>query len=107
MTVSRLHGDEITDALKRIDCWVLDREAVSIQRSWKFIDFRTAMNFIQKVAEIAERHDHHPEFLATYTNVQIRLSTHDVNGLTEKDIALAVEIDQLITTVIPNEPKNK
>jgi 4a-hydroxytetrahydrobiopterin dehydratase len=48
------------------------------------------------VSEIAESQNHHPEFLSTYTKVQIRLVTHDADGLTHKDFELALAIDQLV-----------
>lgn len=95
MATLALRRDQIEDALPTLNQWTLDHSPSSIHKSWTFDTFQTAMQFLQQVGDIAERHDHHPEFLATYTRVRIRLSTHDVDTLTDKDFTLAREIDQL------------
>ena len=61
----------------------------------KFQSFKENTLFIQKVFELAELHNHHPELFTSYTNTQIRLTTHDAGGVTEKDIHLANAINTI------------
>ncbi len=96
MRPSKLGDDEITAGLATLDQWTLDAHGASISKVWVFDSFKAAIDFIVSVGEIAEVQDHHPEFLSTYTKVQLRLLTHDANGLTHKDFALAAAIDQLM-----------
>lgn len=92
----KLDDDEITKGLATLDHWAFDAQAASISKAWVFDSFKAAIDFIVRVGEIAEVQNHHPEFLSTYTKVQLRLLTHDADGLTNKDFALATAIDQLI-----------
>jgi 4a-hydroxytetrahydrobiopterin dehydratase len=65
-------------------------------RSYEFRDFSEAFAFMTRVAFLAEKHNHHPEWKNVYNRVEIRLSTHDAgNTITEKDRRLAAAIDQL------------
>jgi 4a-hydroxytetrahydrobiopterin dehydratase len=66
-----------------------------LEKSWTFESFSAAMTFFVEVGHLAERLNHHPEFLSNYTDMRIRLWTHDVNGLTELDFDMALAIDQL------------
>ncbi len=93
----KLNPTEINSELKQLHLWTVDDEGLNIYKAWKFVSFKHAMNFLSKVGDLAEEQDHHPEFLATYTNVRIRLTTHDAQGLTHKDFELARSIDQLIS----------
>lgn len=70
-----------------------DRDA--IRRSWRFRDFSQAWGFMSRVALLAEKHDHHPEWSNVWNRVEITLSTHDAGGLSARDIALAKAIDAL------------
>jgi 4a-hydroxytetrahydrobiopterin dehydratase len=66
-------------------------------RSFEFKDFTEAFSFMTRVAFIAEKMNHHPEWTNVYNRVEIRLSTHDAgNTVTEKDRKLASEIDKLL-----------
>lgn len=96
MRAARLNSQEIEQGLSTLDSWTLDAHKASIRKEWSFESFKTAMRFLSDVGDMAERHNHHPEFLATYTQVRIRLLTHDAHGLTQKDFELAAEIDRLI-----------
>jgi 4a-hydroxytetrahydrobiopterin dehydratase len=93
---AKLTGAARTNALHALPHWkeVPDRDA--IQRKLKFSDFTEAWGFMTRVALAAEKADHHPEWSNVYNNVEIVLSTHDAGGLTEKDLALAKFIDQLV-----------
>ena len=66
----------------------------AIAKSFKFADFNAAFAFMTKVALMAEKSDHHPEWSNVWNKVDIVLSTHDAGGVTEKDIALAKFIEQ-------------
>jgi len=96
MRLIRLNAHEIAEGLNALNNWTLDAHAASISKEWIFDSFKTAIHFIVSVGEIAESQNHHPEFLSTYTKVQIRLVTHDADGLTLKDFELAAAIDQLV-----------
>ncbi|MBM3561124.1 MAG: 4a-hydroxytetrahydrobiopterin dehydratase, partial [Alphaproteobacteria bacterium] len=61
----------------------------------RFADFNAAFGFMTRVALMAERMDHHPEWSNVYDRVEITLSTHDAGGLSERDVALARFIDSL------------
>lgn len=64
-----------------------------IRRDYRFADFVQAFAFMTRVALVAEKHDHHPEWSNVYNRVSMVLTTHDAGGLTEKDLALARAAD--------------
>ena len=66
-----------------------------IERDWKFKNFKEAMNFVDKVAEIAENEGHHPDIHIHYNKVKLELWTHEVGGLTENDFILASKIEEI------------
>ena len=67
-----------------------------IEKRYSFENFVQAFGFMSQVAIFAEKADHHPELSNVYNRVDIRLSTHDANGLTDKDFSLARQIETLI-----------
>ena len=69
------------------------RDAIS--KSFKFKDFNAAFGFMTRIALIAEKADHHPEWFNVYNRVEVTLTTHDAGGVTEKDIALAQHMNAL------------
>lgn len=73
--------------------WTLDDDGKGIRKSLQFADFNAAFGFMARVAMAAEKQDHHPEWFNVYNRVEIRLSTHDAGGLTQRDFALATFID--------------
>jgi 4a-hydroxytetrahydrobiopterin dehydratase len=93
--VERLMGAARHTALRGLGGWseVEDRDA--IRKSFHFSDFSEAWGFLSRVALAAEKMDHHPEIFNVYNRVEMILSTHDVDGLSERDIALAHAIDEL------------
>ena len=95
--IEKLAGAARTEALKELPAWreVPGRDA--IKRDFKFADFNQAFAFMTKVALVAEKMDHHPEWFNVYNRVEITLSTHDAGGLSARDIALAARIDKLGT----------
>jgi 4a-hydroxytetrahydrobiopterin dehydratase len=84
-------------ALGRLNGWIFDPAADAISHDFKFKNFSEAFGFMTRVALLAQSADHHPEWSNVYNKVTITLSTHDAGGLTEKDVALAEKIDQLLT----------
>lgn len=70
-----------------------DRDAIA--RDWRFADFSAAWGFMARVALLAERHDHHPEWSNVYNRVSITLTTHDAGGLSDLDVRLAQAIDAI------------
>ena len=67
-----------------------------LEREFQFVDFREAIAFLNRVAEVAEAHGHHPEIFNLYGRVRLTLTTHDAgNTVTEKDHRLAAAIDAL------------
>ncbi|MCF3945657.1 4a-hydroxytetrahydrobiopterin dehydratase [Acidiphilium sp. AL] len=73
--------------------WILAKGRDAIERSFKFRDFSEAFGFMTRVALLAEKHDHHPEWSNVWNRVSIALTTHDAGGLSERDIKLAEAID--------------
>ena len=71
--------------------WELEGSAIT--KLYKFADFKEAMTFVNRVAELAESLDHHPDILIQYSKVRLTLVTHSAKGLTEKDLRLARAID--------------
>jgi 4a-hydroxytetrahydrobiopterin dehydratase len=67
----------------------------AIARSFRFADFSAAWGFMSRVALLAEKHDHHPEWSNVYNRLEIVLTTHDVQGLSVRDLKLARAIDAL------------
>ncbi len=66
-----------------------------ISREFRLVNFRQAMDFVKKVADLAEDEGHHPDIHIFYSRVVIELKTHAINGLSENDFILAYKIDQL------------
>lgn len=88
-----LNESEIVEGLKGLSGW--ERKGNEIEKVFKLRDFEEAVGFVNKVAVLAEKADHHPDILIQYKNVILTLSTHSKGGLTEKDFGLAKEIDGL------------
>jgi 4a-hydroxytetrahydrobiopterin dehydratase len=81
--------------LSQLPSWSLDPAAAAISRHLEFADFNEAFAFMTRVALMAERKDHHPEWSNAYNVVDITLTTHEAHGLTMKDIELARFIDRI------------
>jgi 4a-hydroxytetrahydrobiopterin dehydratase len=64
-------------------------------KSWKLPSFDAAVTLFNQIAQLAQAQDHHPEVVSSYTQLQVRLWTHDVGGLTDKDFKLARSIDDI------------
>lgn len=77
--------------------WSLVEGRDALRRGFRFRDFSEAWAFMARVALLAERHDHHPEWSNTWNRVEIVLTTHDADGLSERDVALAKAVDALLS----------
>ena len=86
--------DELEGLLKKLPEW--DLENNSIVRMMEFDDFMEALDFVNAVAEIAEEAGHHPDIDIRWCTITVRLTTHDVGGLTEADLDVAKKIDTLV-----------
>jgi 4a-hydroxytetrahydrobiopterin dehydratase len=96
--VARLTADEQQKALADLNGWKLADGREAIARSFSFASFVEAFGFMAKVALIAEKMDHHPEWSNVYNRVDITLATHDAGGLTARDVQLAAAIDRVAAT---------
>ena len=96
MPIERLSEAERADALDALDAWDYEEARDAITRSFAFADFGEAFGFMTRVALLAEKADHHPEWANVWNRVDILLTTHDAGGLSARDIALAEAIDALV-----------
>ena len=88
--------NEINKYLEYVNNWEMIDNGKAIEKEFIFKDFKEAINFVNKIAEIAEQEGHHPDIsLHNYKKVKITLSTHKINGLSENDFILASKIDGL------------
>ncbi len=91
-----LTKDKAKEYLSQVPGWELDPTGKMISRTYKTRNFMEAVRFTQKVAEIAENENHHPDIhLTGYRNLRIELSTHAIGGLSENDFILAAKINTL------------
>lgn len=89
-----LKGEELASLLKQVDGWSVLEEH-HITKTFKFPDFRKALDFTNRVGELAEEQGHHPDIYLAWGKVGITIWTHKINGLTESDFILAAKIDRL------------
>ena len=93
--ITKLNDAERASALQELDGWTATAGRDAIAKSYKFKDFNAAFGFMTRVALLAEKADHHPEWQNVYNRVEIVLTTHDAGGLSACDITLAKAIDRL------------
>ena len=89
--MAKLTADQITQKLKALPGWEYKNNAIS--KMFKFKEFMSGIEFVNKVAEIAEGADHHPDITINYTRVTFTCSTHSDGGVSEKDFKLANNIE--------------
>ncbi|MGB3796582.1 MAG: 4a-hydroxytetrahydrobiopterin dehydratase [Alteraurantiacibacter sp.] len=95
MSVEKLEETEAKAALAKLGGWELERDGDAMRKVFKFSDFSEAWGFMSRVALIAEKSDHHPEWFNVYNKVDITLTTHDAGGLSQRDIDMAKAIEAL------------
>jgi 4a-hydroxytetrahydrobiopterin dehydratase len=89
-----LSATEIASHLKRVPTWKVENG--ELVRTFQFMDFRSSMQFVNQVADLAEAVAHHPDIDIRYNKVRLALVTHDAGGLTAKDFELAAQADKLL-----------
>jgi len=92
--VPPLKGEQLAALAKQLDGWQVVEEH-HIVRRFQFPNFITALQFVDRVGALAEEQGHHPDIFLAWGNVEIKIWTHAVKGLTESDFILAAKIDQL------------
>ncbi len=89
----RLSGEETAKMARHVPEWRLGEK--ELEREFRLADFRSAIEFVTQVADLAEEADHHPDISISYNKVRLVLSTHKAEGLSRKDFLLAAKIDRL------------
>ncbi|WP_396152571.1 4a-hydroxytetrahydrobiopterin dehydratase [Flavobacterium sp.] len=85
--------ETIQAQLEQLNDWTFKHN--SIQKDFQFKNFQEALSFIVRIGILAEKQNHHPEITNVYNKVSLRLTTHDSDGVTEKDVTLAATIDKI------------
>jgi 4a-hydroxytetrahydrobiopterin dehydratase len=93
----------VISGLAGLEGWKLfgDGAEVAIEKTFQFKNFLRTMSFVNAVAYLAERHDHHPELLVQYSSCSVRLRTHDVQGISALDLQCAALVDALAAPPSP------
>jgi 4a-hydroxytetrahydrobiopterin dehydratase len=90
-----LKGNELNHILSQLGGgWRVIAEQ-RLEREFKFKDFLSALSFVNRVGEIAEKQNHHPDIYFTWGHARIQIWTHSINGLSESDFILAAKINEL------------
>jgi 4a-hydroxytetrahydrobiopterin dehydratase len=92
-SVAKFDRDQIALLLPDVPGWGVRSER--LQRGFQFKDFRAAMAFVNRMADLAEAEGHHPDFTVHYSQVEVEIWTHVASGLTENDFILAAKIGKL------------
>ena len=95
--MARLTDAEIEVAIRNLPKWQI--EEGKLVRDYTFADFAAAMEFVNKVAAVAESANHHPDIDIRYNQVRLGLISHDSGGLTKRDVKLAARIDADVAAV--------
>lgn len=93
MKVKKLDPKARAAALKTLKGWKETKGGEAIAKNFKFKDFNEAFGFMTRVALLADKMDHHPEWFNVYNKVDVTLSTHDAGGVTQNDIDMAKAMD--------------
>jgi 4a-hydroxytetrahydrobiopterin dehydratase len=94
--MQKLNEQELRDAVAALSQWKL--EEGKLVRDWKFADFIAAMEFVDRVAVLAEAAGHHPDIDIRYNRVRLALVTHDAGGITAKDADMAASLNEALGT---------
>lgn len=92
--VPKLDAQEIESYLRQAPGWAAAAE--KLHKTFQFADFAQAMQFINRMATLAEAEGHHPDFCVHYSRVELTLWTHAIGGLSENDFILAAKLDALL-----------
>lgn len=94
--IAPLTKADAKETMKHVPGWALFSDGKSIARDFVFKDFKDAMVFVNKVAELAEGEGHHPDISIHWNKVRLELSTHAIAGLSTNDFILAAKVNQLL-----------
>ena len=92
--VPPIKGKELEDFQRKVSKWMAYDEH-QLHREFKFPDFKSALDFVNRVGAVAEEQGHHPDILLSWGKVEITLWTHKIDGLSESDFIMAAKIDRL------------
>jgi 4a-hydroxytetrahydrobiopterin dehydratase len=95
IAMAPLTQPERSELLPALDGWTLVEGRDALAKRFVFVDFVDAFGFMTRVALVAERMNHHPEWTNVYKTVEVTLSTHDAGGLTRRDVELATRMNKL------------
>jgi 4a-hydroxytetrahydrobiopterin dehydratase len=90
-----LPEERVNQLLGQVPGWEL-RDGKMLRRRFRFDGFRESMNFVNRVADLAEEEGHHPDFYVSYNRVRVDLTTHAIGGLSENDFIMAAKIDDMV-----------
>ena len=96
MSIAKLTDAQRDAALGSLPGWTLRQDGLAINRRFTFADFSEAFAFMTRVALLAEKADHHPEWSNVWNRVDITLTTHDAGGLSARDVAMAEAIGAIV-----------
>lgn len=104
--VPAVEREEAERLLSDLDGWQLDDDGKRIRKTWTVHDFQAGIDFFNRVTQIAEAEQHHPDLhLTDYREVVIELTTHAIGGLSENDFILAAKIEELPVSEKQSRPK--
>ena len=90
-----LNQNEINDLLQQVPGWELVKDKPKISRKFKFKDFKESIEFINKVADLAEEAGHHPDIHCFWNKVRLDLTTHAIGNLTRNDFIVAAKLNEI------------
>jgi 4a-hydroxytetrahydrobiopterin dehydratase len=94
--VDPMNEKQENEYIEQVPSWSLERDGEhKIHKDYKFDDFKEAIGFVNRMADIAEEEGHHPNFTVNYNVVKTDLSTHAIGGLSENDFIMAAKLDQV------------
>ncbi|MGV1791529.1 4a-hydroxytetrahydrobiopterin dehydratase [Rhizobium sp. A37_96] len=94
MKYEKLDRAAIDENLAELNGWALAADGLSLSKTFKFRNFVEAFGFMTEAALAAEKFNHHPEWFNVYSRVEVKLTTHDVGGLTDHDVKLAKAMEK-------------
>ncbi|HME56179.1 MAG TPA: 4a-hydroxytetrahydrobiopterin dehydratase [Candidatus Lokiarchaeia archaeon] len=106
--IPAMSEDDEDAYIQQITGWELLREGThKIRKEFEFEDFKESMEFVNKIASIAESEGHHPDIYIFYDKVVLELYTHAVKGLFQNDFIMAAKIDEVLNMPAPKKGKNR
>ena len=95
----KLSASVAAQEMAKLADWEFENDGAAIKKTFKFKDFNAAFSFMTRVALLAEKMDHHPEWFNVYNRVDVKLNTHDAGGLTALDFKMAGKMDEYAKAV--------